>query len=89
MSRRRRHVTAVGGTRLQLAGHLRERHVGRAGWPFWRRFVERLESGAPVVMPGWAVHSVHAHVRVEADGSLTPVAPVRDGVHIVDWSPTA
>lgn len=70
--------------------------------------IAALESGEPVVVAAWEVAPFTPsplsayHYRVESDGALTPVAPVKEwrhegpgGVptgrpvpHIVDWAPT-
>lgn len=83
-----------------------ERHPPAAG-PYLPR-IAALEAGEPVVVAAWEV-APHApspltgayHYRLEEDGTLTPVAPVKEwryegpgGVptgrpvpHIVDWAP--
>lgn len=68
-------------------------------WQHYRHRVERLEANeVPVVVHWWEVlrfvrglRNPNAggteFVRLELDGSVTPVEPVRDGAEIVEWRP--
>jgi hypothetical protein len=100
VSRRRPRVQlpADGGVRAAYAAHLRERWEGRAGWTHFSRIVTQLEAGEPVVVAWWEVrrwaprlrHPMFGgtdRVRIEPNGTVTPVVALRVGADIVDWEP--
>jgi hypothetical protein len=73
------------GVRQAYASALRERWEGGPCWGHFGRIVARLEAGEPVVVPNWAirkwvyVRGDASHVRLESDGTVTPVEPVPVG----------
>ncbi|MDB5288732.1 MAG: hypothetical protein JWR05_3681 [Mucilaginibacter sp.] len=63
---------------------------------FWGHFeplVEALERGVPVVVRWWEIAAFAAvdrgrsslFVRLESDGRLAYVEPIRDGLNITGW----
>jgi hypothetical protein len=100
---RRRRTAIVLDVRRTVAERFRDldAHLGRLGRAegfglgAWRRKAEQLEAGESVVVyPGdlkdWLSPDERArsfHWRIESDGTLTPVRPVKVGNDIVDWKP--
>ncbi|WP_214370675.1 hypothetical protein [Pseudonocardia sp. H11422] len=82
------------------AQRLRARYEHRPlFWSHHRRRVELLEAGEPVVLHWWELAplvsgvrhpdrgGVAEFVRLQPDGSVEFVEPVKDGAEIVDWRP--
>ena len=79
---------AGGNVRRAFADDLRERYAGRGPeWTYYLRLADRIDAGHDVVVRGWAVRrwvrvEPWAYVRLELNGSVTVVEPVRAGVDI-------
>ena len=102
MRRDVRRAPEPGGVRAAYARAMRERWEHRERpWQYYRHRVERLEANdEPVVVHWWEVLRFVPHlrnpndggtefVRLEVDGSVTLVEPVRDGLEIEEWRPVA
>jgi hypothetical protein len=96
MRRRIRRELDADGVRAVYAQELRQRWAGSPAWGHFGRIVAQLEAGEPVVAPWWAVGRFRlspphrggtTHVRLEPDGSVTPIVPIRVGVEILGWEP--
>jgi hypothetical protein len=74
---------------------LRERYAHRdLPWRHWSRVVDRIEAGNEEVVSGWQISKwvrvdPWAYVRLELDGTVTLVEPVRVGADIVAWERVA